>query len=160
VKSGSSRPEPDIGANETDNICIEDLMTKLGTLKAIGHNFADSFASGIGLLIGYYAMDVFAEASASEEGHLIVDFLDGTTSGSPASESLQQAVRLYSDVLPEFCARHDFDLKDIRVLRARFGTDAVYGPHFTVTVENAPGRRSVDRYVGMPGKRLRRGRKN
>lgn len=132
---------------------------KLGTLKAIGHNFADSFASGIGLLIGYYAMDVFAEAAAAKEGHLTVDFLNGTTSGSPASVSLQRAVELYRDVLPEFCARHGVDTNNIRVLRARFGTDAAYGPHFTVTVEDGVGRRSIDRYIGMPGKRLRRVRR-
>lgn len=129
---------------------------KLSTLKAIGHNFADSFASGIGLMIGYYAMDVFAEASAADEGHLIVDFINGTTSGSPASESLQRAVQLYRDVLPEFCERHSFSSKDIRVLQARFGTDAAYGRHFTVTVENGVGRRSIDRYIGVPGKQLRR----
>lgn len=134
-------------------------MMKLGTLKAIGHNFADSFASGIGLLIGYYAMDVFAEAAAAKEGHVTVDFLNATTSGSPASESLQRAVDLYREALPAFCARHGFDFSSIRTLQVRFGTDAVYGPHFTVTVENRVGRRSIDRYIGRPGKRLRRPRR-
>lgn len=129
---------------------------KLGTLRAIGHNFADSFASGIGLLIGYYAMDVFAEAAAAQDGHVTVDFLNATTSGSPASESLQRAVALYRNALPEFCSRHGFDSKDIKILQARFGTDVVYGPHFTVIVENRIGRRSIDRYIGRPGKRLRR----
>ena len=132
---------------------------KLGTLKAIGHNFADSFASGIGLLVGYYAMDVFAEAAAADEGHLTIDFITGATSGSPASASLQHAVHLYRDVLPEFCERHSFSSGDIRVLQVRFGTDAAYGRHFTVTVEDGLGRRSIDRYIGVPGKRLRRVRR-
>lgn len=132
------------------------MTAKLGTIKAIGHNFADSFASGIGLLVGYYAMDVFAEAAASAEGFVLVDFLNGTTAGSPVSASLARAVCLYRDVLPEFCAKHGVELCDIHVLQVRFGTDAAYGRHFLVTVEDASGRRSADRYFGVPGKRLRR----
>lgn len=134
-------------------------MSKLGTIQAIGHNFADSFASGIGLLIGYYAMDVFAEAAASEEGYILVDFLNATTSGSPASESLSRAIDLYRKALPEFCTKHGVELDEIRSFQVRFGTDAAYGRHFLVTVENARGRRSAVRYFGVPGKRLRRVRR-
>jgi len=135
------------------------MTAKLGTIKAIGHNFADSFASGIGLLVGYYAMDVFAEAAASKEGFILVDFLNATTAGSPVSASLARAVCLYRDILPEFCARHGVELDDIHVLQVRFGTDPAYGRHFLVTVENASGRRSATRYFGVPGKRLRRVRR-
>jgi len=135
------------------------MTVKLGTIKAIGHNFADSFASGIGLLVGYYAMDVFAEAAAAPEGFILVDFVNGITSGSPVSASLARAVCLYRDVLPEFCAKHGVELDDIHVLQVRFGTDAAYGRHFLVTVVNASGRRSADRYFGVPGKRLRRVRR-
>ena len=135
------------------------MTAKLGTIKAIGHNFADSFASGIGLLLGYYEMDVFAEAAASTEGFIFVDFLNGTTSGSPVSASLARAVCLYRDLLPEFSAKHGVELDEIHVLQVRFGTDAAYGRHFLVTVENSSGRRSADRYFGVPGKRLRRVRR-
>ena len=135
------------------------MMAKLGTIKAIGHNLADSFASGIGLLVGYYEMDVFAEAAAAPEGFIIVDFVSATTAGSPVSASLVRAVCLYRDVLPEFCAKHGVELDDIHVLQVRFGTDAAYGRHFLVTVENASGRRSADRYFGVPGRRLRRVRR-
>lgn len=119
------------------------MTATLGTIKAIGHNFADSFASGIGLLVGYYAMDVFAEAAASAEGFILVDFLNGTTAGSPVSASLARAVCLYKGVLPAFCANHGVELGEIHVLQVRFGTDAAYGRHFLVTVENAAGRRSA-----------------
>lgn len=135
------------------------MAKKLGTIQAIGHNFADSFASGIGLLIGYYAMDVFAEAAASKEGYILVDFLNASTSGSPASASLSRAVCLYREVLPEFCAKHGVELEDIKSFQVRFGTDAAYGRHFLVTVENARGRRSSIRYFGVSGKRLRRVRR-
>ena len=135
------------------------MTAKLGTIRAIGHNFADSFASGIGLLVGYYAMDVFAEAAASNEGYVLVDFLKATTTGSPISDSLARAVCLYRDVLPEFCAKHGVELGDIKAFQVRFGTDAAYGRHFLVTVENARGWRSAVRYFGVPGKRLRRVRR-
>jgi len=134
-------------------------MAKLGTLKAIGHNFADSFASGIGLLVGYYAMDVFAEAAASSEGFILVDFMNATTAGSPVSASLARALRLYREVLPDFVAKHGIELDDIHTFQVRFGTDAAYGQHFLVTVENSAGRRSAVRYFGIPGKRLRRVRR-
>lgn len=137
----------------------DEIMAKLGTIKAIGHNFADSFASGIGLLVGYYAMDVFAEAAASTEGFILVDFMNATTAGSPVSASLAGAVRLYREILPDFCAKHGVELDDINAFQVRFGTDAAYGRHFLVTVENASGRRSAVRYFGVPGKRLRRVRR-
>lgn len=57
------------------------MAAKLGTIKAIGHNFADSFASGIGLLVGYYSMDIFAEAAAGPEGFILVDFVNANTAG-------------------------------------------------------------------------------
>ena len=132
---------------------------KLSMLKSLGHNIADSVASGIGLLIGVYEMDVFAEAAASEEGHIIVNFLDGTSTGATPSSGLAQAIRQYRDALPSMCAKHAIDLAEIKVLSARFGTDAAYGPHFKVTVGNMSGRVSTDQYVGMPGRRLRKGRR-
>lgn len=129
---------------------------KLGELKSVGHNIADSFASGIGLLVGVYEMNVFAEAASGPEGFIVVDFLAGSTSSKAASASLRKAIRRYRDALPELCSKHGLDVSNIARLEARFGTDSVYGPHFTVTVESADGKRSTDKYVGVPGKRLRR----
>ena len=128
---------------------------KLGKLKSVGHNVADSLASGIGLMIGVYQMNVFAEAAGEEDGFIIVDFLAGTVSGRTVSESLRNAVRLYRDALPDLCAKHGLPQSDFRTLSVRFGTDRVYGPHFTVTVEASDGTRSTDEYVGVPGRRLR-----
>ena len=129
---------------------------KLSNLKSLGHNIADSMASGIGFLIGVYEMDVFAEAAASEEGHITVNFLDGTSTGGTPSPDLAQAIRQYRDALPSLCAKHAIDLAEIKLLIARFGTDAAYGPHFKVTVGNMSGRVSTDQYIGMPGRRLRK----
>ncbi|MBC2729828.1 hypothetical protein [Thiobacillus sp.] len=134
---------------------------KLGELKSLGHNLADSFASGIGLLVGVYAMDVFAEAAASDPGYIEVNFIDASATGSVISATLQGAIESYSNALPELCKKHSIDPSQIKALIARFGTDSVYGPHFTVSVESIDGRSSTDRYIGFPGKRLRtRGRSN
>jgi len=134
---------------------------KLSELKSIGHNLADSFASGIGLLVGVYEMDVFAEAAASDPGFIEVNFLDATAAGSPISATLRGAIYSYSNALPDLCKKHSIDPSQIKALIARFGTDPVYGPHFTVTVESIDGRSSTDRFIGFPGRRLRtRGRNN
>lgn len=133
---------------------------KLGELKALGHNLADSFASGIGLLVGYYEMNVFAEAAASDPGFIEVNFLNASVAGSPISQSLRGAITCYRDAVPELCNKHGIDFNQIRTLTARFGSDKVYGSHFSVTVESTDGRSSTDRYIGIPGKRLRKARSN
>lgn len=73
---------------------------KFGTLKSIGHNIADSLASGIGMMIGVYQMDVFGEAASGPEGYIEVDFLTGQASGAPLSPELARALGLYAKALP------------------------------------------------------------
>jgi len=68
---------------------------RLGELKSLGHNLADSLGSGIGLMIGVYSMNIFGEAQAEEGGYIIVDFLAGQTSGRKVSSGLKKAVQLY-----------------------------------------------------------------
>ena len=129
---------------------------KLGTLKSIGHNISDSLASGIGLMIGVYTMDVFAEAAGEPEGFVVVDFLAGSTTAATASADFRRAIGHYRDALPELCAKHGVKPTEFAKLETRYGTDLVHGAHFTVTVEDIDGRHSIDRYIGVPGKRLRR----
>lgn len=131
---------------------------KLGELKSLGHNIADSLASGIGLMIGVYETNVFAEAAAEPEGFVVVDFLAGCTSGANVSASFKRAVCLYRNQLPGLCAKHGLEPTELSKLEARYGTDPVYGPHFAVTVESRDGKHSTDRYLGVPGKRTRRRR--
>ncbi|MBD8898655.1 hypothetical protein [Rhodanobacter sp. DHG33] len=128
---------------------------KLGALKSVGHNVAHSLASGVGFLIGVYGTDVFAEAAADEPGFIVIDFLAATASGNRASPGLLKAIGLYRAALPEFCEKHGVDHALIKTLSARFGTDPAYGPHFTVTVEDVDGRKSVDQYIGFDGRHLR-----
>ncbi|TBR40411.1 MULTISPECIES: hypothetical protein [Dyella] len=133
---------------------------KIGELTSFGHNLADSLASGMCFMAGIYSVDIFGEAASSPEGHIIVDFITGSMSGSPASPNLKRAVRRFAELLPDLAKEHNLDPSDIRVLTARFGTDPVAGPHFSVTVEALDGRRSIDQYVGIPGKRFERARRS
>ncbi|WP_027797646.1 hypothetical protein [Paraburkholderia acidipaludis] len=129
---------------------------KPGELRSLGHNIADSLASGIGLMIGMYDFDIFAEASASAQSFITVNFLDGTTFGGPVSVTLQRAIHLYRDALPTLCDKHCIAFSTIKTLTARYGTDQVYGRHFSVTVENIDGKKTADQYVGTSGRWLRR----
>jgi hypothetical protein len=133
---------------------------KIGELTSFGHNVADSLGSGICLMVGLYSVDIYGEAAASPEGHIIVDFKAGSTSGSPVSSVTRQAVQRYSALLPKFAKRHGLDPSEIEVFTARFGTDPIAGRHFSVTVEASDGRRSTDQYTGVPGKRFSRPRRS
>lgn len=95
-------------------------------LKAVGHNIADSLASGVGFMIGLYQTDVFAEASAEAPGFVEVDFLCGTSTGSPVSPSFSGAVALYSKkALPALCEKHGVDLEQVKTLQARYSVHPV-----------------------------------
>src|SRR6185295_16643444 len=93
---------------------------KFGSLKSVGHNIADSLASGVGLMVGVYEVDIFAEALASPERFIDVDFLSGETSGGKVSPKLQNAVKLYAEALPDLCKRHGVDVSDFQQLTARY----------------------------------------
>ena len=48
---------------------------KIGILRALAHNIADSLGSGCGLLIGVYDMNVYGEAMRDPGGVIAIDFL-------------------------------------------------------------------------------------
>jgi hypothetical protein len=126
---------------------------KFDELRSIGHNIADSLASGIGLLIGVYEMNVFDEARRSPEGFVEVDFLTGTSTGAPTSLSLTHAIDLYGRALASLCEKHGTSPATFKQLTARYHGGS--GARFSVTVENHEGRLSTDEYIGIPGRRPR-----
>jgi hypothetical protein len=126
---------------------------KFSELKSIGHNIADSLASGIGLMIGVYQMDVFGEAAKSPEGYILVDFIAGSSSGAQPSASLAKAISLYAQALDELCKRHGIRADAFCELKACYSMDS-YGQRFVVTVQDQNGRSSTDEYVGVPGRRV------
>lgn len=128
---------------------------KIGALQSIGHNLADSVASGLGFLIGVYSMDVYGEASAMPEGYIEVDFLTGATTGGKPSSSLARALKLYSEIaLPRLCETHGATLCEFRRLDVRFWPGPMYG-RFEVKVEGRKGRVSTAEYEGAPGRRVK-----
>ncbi|WOH67120.1 hypothetical protein [Bradyrhizobium sp. BWA-3-5] len=127
---------------------------KFDELRSIGHNIADSLASGIGFLIGIYQTDVFGEARRNPEHCIVVDFLTGEIVEGRASRSLADAIALYGKALPDLCAKHRGSPNMFRELTARYSVDT-HGPRFVVTVEDYKGHRAVDEYVGVLGRRIR-----
>lgn len=120
-------------------------------LRSIGHNIADSLASGCGFLVGLYFFDIFAEAAARPGGFVEIDFLSGKADGEP-SASLAELAGLYAGALPKLCASQGASDRHFAVLTARFYR-AADGMRFDVTVEDKAGRRTVDHYLGLSGAR-------
>nr|WP_321359639.1 hypothetical protein [uncultured Hyphomonas sp.] len=121
-------------------------------MKSVGHNISHSLASGIGLLIGHCNMDIFGEAASSDEGFIIVDFVNGTSSGGRVSSSLAGAISAYAKALPDLCLRHGLEAGAFRKLTTRYFNSGIR-ECFVVTVEDHHGRRSEDEYCGSDGTR-------
>lgn len=129
-------------------------MSKFNKQRAVGHNIADSVASGIGLMVGIYSMDVYAEAAASPNGYIDVDFLTGATSGGAVTQTFADAIKKYQAALPKLCESHGIEVADFRKLTARFSGQGVL-KGFSVTTEDHQSRCSTDEFSGSPGKRVK-----
>jgi hypothetical protein len=127
---------------------------KHAELRACAHNVADSLASGIGLMIGHYNMDVFGEASRSPGGAITVDFLGGLVVEGEASEPLQEAVGLYRAAFSNLCGLAGGSVRDVVEAKARFWQTPI-GRRFTVSVADTAGRSSTTEYAGVPGRRVK-----
>ena len=127
---------------------------KHAELRAMVHNIADSLASGIGLMIGHYEMDVFGEAARSQEGAITVDFLLGEVVEGQPSVSLTHSVALYGKAFTGVCASAGVLVEDVREAQVRYWSDGLQR-RFTVTVADLAGRRSTTEYGGIPGQRVK-----
>ena len=125
---------------------------KHNELRAIVHNTADSLASGLGFLIGYYKTDVFAEAARSEDGSITIDLLEGRVTRGTASKSLSEAIVLYKDALARLVTQAGGSPSDLREATVRYWSDAIER-RFSITVEDANGRRTSTEFAGVPGRR-------
>ena len=120
---------------------------KFGELKSVGHNLADSFASGIGLLVGYYEFSVFTEIRKSPHEFIEIDFLSGETTGCPPSPKLRKAIDLYvGKGLPYLCQRHEIDPQLFSQLTVRYWRKAYNVKGFAVTITAANGKQSIDEF--------------
>jgi len=150
---------PSFGSRETTSwphtLPVNSSTMKFDQLRSIGHNIADSLASGIGLPIGIYETDVFAEAKCQTgQAFIIVDFLTGTCASGAPSASLARAITLYRDAFADLCKRHGTSPSAFQKLTAQYSIDAL-GRRFIVTVEDRYGHHADDEYVGTTGRRVR-----
>lgn len=123
-------------------------------LHGIGHNFADSLASGVGFVTPMTTFsDVFGEAASGADGAIVVDFLTAKVVGGSGSRNFQRAVWQYRIAFAEFCHRSGADISDFRQFRARYWT-GVAGRRYSVMIEDADGKATVVDYEGVPGRRL------
>jgi hypothetical protein len=134
---------------------------KLGVLASIGHNLADSLGSGSSLAFNLWDIDVYRDAEQSAEKVLEVDFLRGTVLRGVAGASLAAGLSHAPQVLTSMCESHHVDPALIRGVTVCWSVErSTLGAlrTFTVTVENERGRARTDKYYGVPGRRLTKGK--
>jgi hypothetical protein len=127
---------------------------KIGTLRAIAHNIADSLGSGCGLLIGVYDMNVYGEAKKNPGGVIEIDFLAAKTTQGRVSPRLAAAIAKYRKALPDLCAKHGASIEYFKTLTARYSAD-VFNRRTVVTVRDRVGRCYVDEYIGIPMRHIK-----
>jgi hypothetical protein len=126
---------------------------KIGTLRAIAHNVADSLGSGIGMLIGVYDINVFGEAKRSPGGLISIDFLAAKATRGKVSPALAGAITKYRKALPNLCAKHGASIEDFKTLTASFSAGTV-NRRIVVRIRDRIGRCCVDEYVGTPARHV------
>ncbi|MCZ2496130.1 hypothetical protein GN316_05115 [Xylophilus sp. Kf1] len=127
---------------------------KPGAVTSFGHSIAASIASGMGFMIGTYRMDVFAEAASSEPGFIELDIITGVLAGNVITPSLARAFCLYREVLKKQSVRQNADLSKVKHLVLRFGTDQIYGRHFSVKSICIDGQISTAIFDGITGQKI------
>ena len=116
---------------------------KHSKLHGVAHNFAAGLAGGFSFVVAGYVIraTVFAEAAATPDGVLVLDFLSGMVTGAGSGGNLEFAAGLNKAAFPAFCAKHRVDHSDCRVCVVRF-ISSYTGNGFVITVEDRNGRRT------------------
>jgi hypothetical protein len=121
-------------------------------LQAIVHNVADSLGSGISLMLGYYALDVYADARNSPTGIIRADLLRGVVTEGDADEAFLGALKLIPAALAEQCEKAGGSWNEYRRAEVLFHGRRPE-PGFTIVVEDQKGKRTETDYVGWPARR-------
>jgi hypothetical protein len=127
---------------------------KFKELEAIGHNIADSLASGVGLPIGVYFTDVFGEASRLKDGFIVIDFLSGKSASGNVSAELAGAVAMYRNALAALREKHDTSISSFSQISVRCSM-INSRRSMLVTVGDHLGHSSTKEYEGFSGRRTK-----
>ena len=73
---------------------------KHSVLHGLGHNLADSLASGCSLLVGAYDIPLKSYAIMNSPHGVVLDFLSGKMLASHRHDGIEFAVRSLSEQLP------------------------------------------------------------
>lgn len=126
---------------------------KHGQLRSVAHSIADSLASGISLMTGFYELRVYEDAMRSEDGILIIDLLNGKVIKGEASPDLAEAVLRIPAEFDRLCQAEGFSRSDCRHALAHFHTNQLtHG--FTLAVEDNSGRATETDFQGTPARRV------
>lgn len=125
---------------------------KHATLHSIAHNLGDSFACGIGLLIGSYDLDIYHLAAKSQNGRISCDFLNSAVVEGALDTKHRNAFERYCEALPKLAASQGASLSDFSVLILTFWAGKHFGLGFDADVADHAGKRSVRSYRGIPAK--------
>jgi len=115
---------------------------------------ADSLASGIGILIGVYATDIFGEARRSLGGAITIDFLAAKATEGRISRSMAAAIAKYREALPGLCKKQGASIDDFKTLTARYSGELL-NRRIIVTIRDRIGRCYVDEYIRAPARHVK-----
>ncbi|WP_425102258.1 hypothetical protein [Tropicibacter sp. S64] len=136
---------------------------KHGKLHSVAHNYAASLSGGLSFVVPHQVIHsaVYAEAAATADGFIVVDFLSGRVTGACDGSELENIIPLFRAAFPAFCARHGVDHAAYRSCLVRFvagpgGNICVAGPggnSYVITVEDRCGVRTAREYLAAQGRR-------
>lgn len=132
---------------------ISGKFMKHGHLRSVAHSIADSLASGISLMTGFYDLNVYDDAMRSDDGTLTVDLLNGKViKGAPSSDLASAILRLPAE-FDRLCRAKGFERHDCRSALAHFHTSQT-AQGFTLIVEDNFGKITEADYEGVPARRV------
>lgn len=123
---------------------------KIAHLKAAAHNMADSISSECSLISWDYDFHLWSYIAQNPEQRLRVNLLTGEL----RSEGLwpTRVSKFFADfagIVPEMLAKHECPIEEVSAIEVEFCRLPI-DKEVTVTVQQANGKASTDRYVGTP----------
>lgn len=128
---------------------------KFGDLQSTAHNFAASFGSGMGLLVGYYQADIFKDVKIAIDNEITIDFLTGSVTKGQVSREVRGCIDAYVEALDSFCIKHGGRKADFNRFVTIYKIDKIHRECFYVEIEDKNGKNSKCFYTGHNGKKIR-----